>query len=88
MGILLTLLLGGLAGFIASKIMKTDQSMGVVANVLVGIVGAFLANMILSPLFGLEARLDVITLEGFLMAVVGSVALLALVNLFTRRRLR
>ena len=42
MGIIATLILGGLAGWVASKIMKTDAQMGVVANVIVGIVGSSL----------------------------------------------
>lgn len=91
MGLLLTILLGGLAGLLASKIMKTDAEMGVVANIVVGIVGAFLANLILSllaPSLGLEARLDTISIEGFLVAVAGAVGLLALVKVFTRRNNR
>lgn len=88
MGILLTILLGGIAGWLASKLMNRDAEQGVLLNVVVGIVGAFLANLLLAPLFGLEASLDHLTLEGFIMAVVGATLLLALVNLFTRKRLR
>lgn len=88
MGILLTIILGGLAGWIASMILNRDGSMGVIANVVVGIIGAFLANLLLAPLFGVEAQLDVISLSGFLMSVVGAIALLAIVNLFTRKSIR
>ena len=86
--LLTIIVLGGLAGWIASLIMKTDGQMGVLANVVVGIVGAFLANLLLAPLFGVEAVLDRLTVEGFLLAVLGAVVLLALVNLFTHKRLR
>jgi len=88
MGILLTLVLGGLAGWIASMLMNRDAEQGVLLNVVVGIVGAFLANLLLAPLFGVEAVLDQITLAGFLMSVAGAVVLLAIVNLFTRRSIR
>lgn len=88
MGLLLTLILGGLAGWIASMVMNRDGDQGILLNVVVGIVGAFLANLVLAPLFGVEAVLDEITLWGFLMSVFGAVVLLALVNLFTRNRLR
>lgn len=88
MGLLLTLLLGGLAGWIASLIMNRDGEQGVLLNVVVGIVGAFLANLLLAPLLGVPAVLDQVTVWGFLMAVLGAVVLLAIVNLFTRKSIR
>lgn len=88
MGLLLTLILGGLAGWIASMIMNRDAQQGVLLNIVVGIVGAFLANLLLAPLFGVEAELGSLTLAGFLMSVAGAVVLLAIVNLFTRRSIR
>lgn len=88
MGILVTLILGGLAGWIASMIMNRDAEQGVLMNVVVGIVGAFLANLLLAPLFGVEATLSEFSLEGFLTAIAGAVVLLVIVNLVTRRRLR
>jgi uncharacterized membrane protein YeaQ/YmgE (transglycosylase-associated protein family) len=88
MGILITLLLGGLAGWIASKFMNRDAEQGVLLNIVVGIVGAFLANLLIAPLIGVEAVLDTFSLAGFLMAIVGAVVLLAIVNLFTRRSIR
>lgn len=87
-GILLTIVLGGLAGLIASKLMNRDGDMGILANVLVGILGAFLANLLFAGLAGQEARLDQLSIGGFLMAVFGAVVLLAIVNLFTRKSLR
>lgn len=88
MGILLTIILGGIAGWIASKIMNRDAEQGVILNIVVGIVGAFLANVLLAPLFGVAATLSEVSLAGFLMSVLGAVVLLAIVNLFTRRSLR
>ena len=88
MGLLLTLLLGGLAGWLASLVMNRDAEQGVLLNIVVGIVGAFLANLVLAPLLGVNAVLDQVTLWGFVMSVLGAVVLLAIVNLFTRNRLR
>lgn len=88
MGLLITIILGGLAGWLASKIMNRDAQQGVLLNVVVGIVGAFLANLLIAPLIGVEATLSGFSLEGFLMALVGAVVLLAIVNLFTRRSIR
>lgn len=88
MGLLLTLVLGGLAGWLASLLMNRDAEQGLLLNVVVGIVGAFLANVLLAPLFGLEATLNTVTVEGFLMSVAGAIVLLAVVNLFTRKSLR
>jgi uncharacterized membrane protein YeaQ/YmgE (transglycosylase-associated protein family) len=88
MGLLLTLILGGLAGWIASMIMNRDAEQGVLLNVIVGIVGAFLANVLLAPLVGVEAELGALSLGGFIMSVLGAVVLLAIVNLFTRKSVR
>ena len=52
-----TIVIGGIAGWVASMVMKTDASMGVVANVVVGVVGALLANFLL-PVFGIAGTTD------------------------------
>lgn len=88
MGLIITLILGGLAGWIASKIMNRDAELGVVLNIVVGIVGAFVANVFLSPLFGESSDLTQLSLTSFLLAIGGAVILLAIVNLFTRGRIR
>jgi uncharacterized membrane protein YeaQ/YmgE (transglycosylase-associated protein family) len=88
MGLLLTLILGGVAGWLASLVVNRDENQGVILNIVVGIVGALLANWLLAPLFGVTARLDVISVPGFLMSVVGAVVLLIIVNLITRKRVR
>ena len=88
MGFLITLLLGGFAGFFASLLLNRNEGMGIALNIIVGVVGAFLANLLLAPLFGVEARLDTFSLSGFLMSVLGAVVLLGLVNLVTRKRIR
>lgn len=83
MGIIIALIIGGLAGWIASLIMGRDNSLGVIGNILVGFIGAVLVN-----LFGGNSQLSHPTLAGFVEAVIGAVVLLAIVNLFTRNRVR
>lgn len=88
MGLIITLILGGLAGWIASLLMNRDANQGVLLNIVVGVVGAILANWIIAPLIGVSAVLSSFSLAGFLMAIAGAVVLLAIVNLFTRRSVR
>lgn len=63
MGWLWTLILGGIVGWLASKVMKTDKQMGIVANVIVGIVGSsvgfWLAALVGFAAYGLVAQLAV-----------------------------
>lgn len=88
MGLIITLILGGLAGWIASKIMNTDADQGVLMNIAVGIIGAILANLFIAPIFGYQADLSGLSLIGFIFAIFGAIVLLAIVNLFTRRQIR
>jgi len=78
MGIIAWIILGGLAGWIASKIMGTDASMGIVANIIVGIVGALVGGF----LFSLVGAADVtgLNLWSLFVAVIGSVILLGVVK--------
>lgn len=88
MGILVWLIVGGVVGWLASIIMRTDAQQGILLNVIVGIVGALLAGFIISPLLGIGTINDGITLSSFLISLVGAVILLAIVNLFRRGTVR
>ncbi len=80
MNIIGWIIIGGLAGWIASKIMKTDQSMGIMANIIVGIVGAFIGGFVLNLLGGPGVQdFDIYSL---LVATLGSVILLAIAKAF------
>lgn len=79
-GILPAIILGGLAGWVASMIMKTDASMGLVANIVVGIIGAIIGNMLL-PIFGLGGTTG-FSLWSFIVALLGAVVLLFVVGMF------
>ena len=89
MGIIILLVVGGVLGWLASLVMKTDGQQGVILNVVVGIVGALLAGFIITPLIGGTP----ITSGGFnpmglLVSFLGAVVLLAIVNLVRRGRVR
>lgn len=82
MNVVIWLVVGGLVGWVASLLMRTDARQGVIMNVVVGIVGAFLGGWILSPLVGGGTinQADFSAL-GLLVSLGGAVALLAIVNL-------
>jgi uncharacterized membrane protein YeaQ/YmgE (transglycosylase-associated protein family) len=89
MNFIIWLIVGGLIGWIASLIMRTDANQGVLLNIVVGIVGALLAGFVLTPLFG-EGTINQgdFSLGGLLVSLVGAVILLAIVNLFRRGSVR
>ena len=88
MGILVWLIVGGVVGWLASIIMRTDGQQGILLNVVVGIVGALLAGFVVSPMLGIGTINDGISLATFLVSLVGAIILLAIVNLFCRGRVR
>lgn len=79
MSILAWIVVGGLAGWIASKIMHTDESQGILANIVVGIIGALLGGFLLS-LFGGNG-VSGFNFYSLLVAVIGSCILLWIVRL-------
>jgi uncharacterized membrane protein YeaQ/YmgE (transglycosylase-associated protein family) len=88
MGILVWLIVGGVVGWLASIIMRTDAQQGILLNVVVGIVGALLAGFIISPLIGVGTINEGISIATFLVSLLGAVILLAIVNLFRRGTVR
>ena len=88
MSILVWLIVGGVVGWLASIIMRTDAQQGILLNVIVGIVGALLAGFIVSPMVGVGTINEGITLATFLVSLLGAVILLAIVNLFRRGSVR
>ena len=88
MGILVWLIVGGVVGWLASIVMRTDAQQGILLNVIVGIVGALLAGFVVSPLLGIGTINQGISIATFLVSLVGAVILLAIVNLFRRGRVR
>ena len=88
MGILIWLIVGGVVGWLASIIMRTDAQQGILLNVIVGIVGALLAGFVVSPMLGIATINQGVTVATFLVSLIGAVILLAIVNLFRRGSVR
>jgi uncharacterized membrane protein YeaQ/YmgE (transglycosylase-associated protein family) len=89
MNFIIWLVVGGLIGWVASMLMRTDGQQGILLNVIVGIVGAFLGGFLLAPLFGTGTiNQNDFSVSGLVVSLLGAVILLAIVNLFKRGRIR
>jgi uncharacterized membrane protein YeaQ/YmgE (transglycosylase-associated protein family) len=82
MNLLLFIILGGIAGWLASVIMKTNNRQGILLDIVVGIVGAFLGGLLFN-LFGARGVTG-FNLWSLLVALVGAVGLLAIVRAIRR----
>jgi len=79
------LVVGGLIGWVASMIMKTDAQQGVILNVVVGIIGALLGGWFLAPMFGTGTiNQNDFSIAGLGVSLLGAIILLAIVNLVRR----
>lgn len=87
-GWIIALIVGGIAGWLASLVMNRDASMGILANIVVGCVGSVIGNAIAGPLLGISGSVQEFSIPGLLVAVLGAVVLLGVVNLIKRGRLR
>lgn len=89
MTFILVLIVGGIIGWLASILMRTDGQQGILLNVVVGIVGAFIAGALVTPLIGgapiTSGSFDILSLFA---SFLGAVVLLAIVNLFRRGSIR
>lgn len=89
MGLIVLLIVGGIIGWVASLIMRTDGQQGIILNVVVGIVGALLAGFLVTPLIGgAPITSGVISVQSILVSLVGAIVLLAIINLFRRGSVR
>ncbi|MFO1268286.1 MAG: GlsB/YeaQ/YmgE family stress response membrane protein [Rubrivivax sp.] len=85
MNLIVWLIVGGIIGWIASLIMRTDARQGLLLNVIVGIVGALIAGWIISPLVGVPTiNQNVFSLSAMAISLVGAIILLFVVNLVRR----
>ncbi|MXO88660.1 GlsB/YeaQ/YmgE family stress response membrane protein [Alteraurantiacibacter aestuarii] len=88
MGWIIAIIVGGVAGWLASKVMNRDASMGIMWNVIVGIVGSLIGNLLAGPLLGINTSIQEFSIIGLVVAVVGAVVLLGVVNLVQRGKVR
>jgi uncharacterized membrane protein YeaQ/YmgE (transglycosylase-associated protein family) len=85
MNIIIWLVVGGLIGWVASIVMRTNGQQGILLNVVVGVVGAVLGGWFLSPLLGASTiNQGNFSVSGLLVSLLGAVILLAIVNLVRR----
>jgi uncharacterized membrane protein YeaQ/YmgE (transglycosylase-associated protein family) len=89
MNFIIWIVVGGIIGWVASLIMKTDGQQGLFLNIIVGIVGALLGGWLLAPLFGSSTiNQSDFSLSSVLISLGGAIILLAIVNLFRRGKVR
>lgn len=89
MGIIILIIVGGILGWLASIVMRTDAQQGIFLNVVVGIVGAVLAGLIINPLIGGGSITQGdFSVSSLLVSFLGAVVLLAIVNLVRRGSVR
>ena len=87
MGWIIALIVGGVAGWLASMVMNRDASMGIFWNIVVGIVGSFIGRFI-GSLIGVGSTLTEFSVPGLLMSLLGAIVLLGIVNMVQRGRVR
>lgn len=84
MGVIIWLIVGGIVGWLASIVMKTNAQQGILTNIVVGILGAFLGGQLL----GGGIHPGMMSLRSFIVSLLGAILLLGLVNLIRRGRVR
>jgi uncharacterized membrane protein YeaQ/YmgE (transglycosylase-associated protein family) len=82
-GLIVWLVVGGVCGWLASMVMRTDGQQGILLNIVVGIIGAVIASFI----FGVGIN-QAITVMTFVYSLIGAIILLAIVNLVRRGSVR
>ena len=88
MGWIIALIVGGVAGWLASIIMKRNASMGIFWNIVAGCVGSVVGNAIAGPLLGISGSVQSFSPIGLGIAVLGAVVLLGVMNLIQRGKVR
>lgn len=89
MNLIIWLVVGGLIGWVASMIMKTDAQQGIILNVVVGIVGSMLGGWFIAPLLGTgTVNQNDFSVMGLVASLIGAIILLAIVNLVRRGTVR
>jgi uncharacterized membrane protein YeaQ/YmgE (transglycosylase-associated protein family) len=82
--IIIYLIAGAIVGYVASRIMRTNSQQGLFLDIVVGVIGAFVAGYFISPLLGVGTINDAITLPTMLVTLLGSIGLLWIVKAVRR----
>src|SRR5688500_10506454 len=87
MNFIIWIVIGGLIGWVASMIMKTDAQQGIFLNIVVGIIGALLSGWLVSPVVGVPTlNQDAFSSGSLVVSLIGAIILLYIVSLFRRGR--
>ena len=86
MNLIIYLIAGAIVGYVASRVMRTNSQQGLVMDIVVGVIGAFLAGYFISPLLGVGTINDAITLPTMLVTLIGSIVLLWIYKQVAGRR--
>lgn len=87
MGWIIAIIVGGVAGWLASKVMNRDASMGIIWNVVAGCVGSVVGNLIANQ-FGIVGSVQEFSITGLLVALAGAIIVLGILNLVQRGKVR
>jgi uncharacterized membrane protein YeaQ/YmgE (transglycosylase-associated protein family) len=86
---ILIIIVGGILGWLASIVMRTDAQQGLLLNIVVGIVGAILGGLLLAPMIGgASITSGSYDIKSLLVSFLGAIILLAIINMFRRGRMR
>jgi len=88
MGWIIALIVGGVAGWLASMVMNRNSSMGIFWNIVAGCVGSVVGNALSGPLLGVRGSVQEFSVTGLVIAFVGAVIVLGIVNLIQRKSVR
>ena len=89
MNFIIWLIVGGVLGWLASIVMKTNGQQGIFLNVIVGIVGALIAGFIIAPMLGTGTiNTNDFSISGLVVSFIGALVLLAIVSMFRRSAVR
>src|SRR5512141_1738171 len=84
MNLIIYLIAGAIVGYVASRIMHTNGQQGTLLDIVVGVIGAFLAGYFISPLLKIGTINDAITIPTLLVTLLGSIVLLGIVKAVRR----
>lgn len=85
MSIIAWIIVGGIAGWLASMVMKTDSRQGCLMDIIIGVIGAFIGGWVMSQL-GVDRDVNGLNIGSILVAFIGAVILLGVLKLFQRNR--
>jgi len=84
MNLIIYLIAGAIVGYVASRIMHTNGQQGTLMDIVVGVIGAFIAGYFISPLLGVGTINTAVTLPTMLVTLLGSIVLLWIVKAVRR----